>query len=197
MIKQSNNWIGHLETVPKQWSKIGSGIQSIAYTHKNNPNTIIKNIIITGTNDPAYQFTRLALNHQDNPHFPRIYSAKLYNKTPIEDEESGELNHYYKYHLMLTMEKLYNILNTDKEFIEQIFGIPIISSFILERDFTSPQVRLLIRQKTQYPKLAQAMKLMEPLFIHYGSDVNFRNLMYRRTSVGPQLVFLDPIYWKN
>jgi hypothetical protein len=58
-------------------------------------------------------------------------------------------------------------------------------------DVTS--IRQTIYKKTVDPELKKAMKLLEPLFRNFGTDMHFGNVMVRKTGQGSQLVFMDPI----
>lgn len=176
-----------------QWSKIGRpGQQAVAYEHKQKPtkNQAIKVVNISGNSDPAYQFLRLCRNHQDNPHFPKIYNVRQY------PSKNGA------FQMIITMEKLYHIPHNDDNFVYALFGIPNNGTIdlhitILDYIFEDPETRKIIVELTQFKSLKQAMRLLEPLFKHYLPDMHSGNIMYRKTPNGPQLVFLDPIQNEN
>jgi len=173
------------EPTSKYWNDLGSGTFAIAYEPKKQiGNKVVKVLEIYDETDPSYQFLRLCKNHQNNPFFPRIYNVKQYkNKGGV-------------YNIVITMEKLFHIDETNPQLIAQLFGIPLdigLTAQNIHTRFYDNKHRVVIAQSTQYPDLKKAMRLMEPLFNNYSPDVHAENIMYRKTPNGPQLVFADPI----
>lgn len=170
--------------------KIGSGAQGVAYKHPKQPNVIIKTAKMKDPQTDAYaNFIRMVLKHQDNPFFPRIYSAKIYN-TPNSND----------YTMVVTMEKLYPIYRNpklDDIVIDnfQLQGIDIKNVIHLFDYLIIPKNRHMIAKKTRNPKLREALELLEPFFKspNMFMDMHHGNWMMRLTGVGPQLVILDPV----
>jgi len=84
------------------YEKKGAGIDAYVFQHKKNPHEVIKIASIIDENDATYQFVKLILEHQDNPHFPKIYDVRLYRSEP-EKKFHGQL---VKYKMVIRMEKL-------------------------------------------------------------------------------------------
>lgn len=177
---------------------LGRGVQGMAQQHARDPNKVIKTSEIYHENperDEYVQFIKMILDHQNNPFFPRIYSAKLvYN------------NRTDTYELVVTMEKLVSLRNEKiKDVAEHLvaqLGIDVERADTLERDkedfrwlfdwFKNPENRKKIAQKSKNPKFNEAMKLLEPYIEKYGQDLHGGNIMVRLTGHGPQLVIIDP-----
>lgn len=185
---------------PSKWSEIGSGEQAYVYQHKQQPlkNEAIKVLDIYGTTaDAAYQFVRLCKNHQNNPHFPKIHSMKMY---PATTKHSGYMMSPPGHQMIIRMEKLKTIPN-NKEFFLKLFGLSKddIERFELDHYldmfemFDTPEGRREIYNRTEYPSLKQALRLLEPLFRNFEPDMHGGNIMYRDTPTGPILVFIDPV----
>lgn len=190
---------------PKQ-TVLGIGAQTIAYLHKKYPGKVVKAIQVSGTSDPSYQFLRLCAKHQDNPYFPKIYSMKYYPSKPREDADA---DFDYEYD-DLSPARLENtlIVVTDKlqpwsatsddltrlglplEYIPSEFGRSVSQKF--RKVFAEPGWReyMKIYTSATEPALSQALRLMEPLFKHYQSDMHPGNIMTRPDG---QWVFIDPI----
>lgn len=173
-------------------SPIGNeGGQSSAFLHSKSGKVVKVSMLYTGENDPIYQFVRMCLNHQDNSHFPKIYSVKQY-----PGDDTDELR------LALTMERLYPMEWDDIKTYVKMLGInpddwsqfdQTTLSLHVKDMLEKPNVRYKIYKMTTDPSLKQAMKLLEPLFRNYSADMHFGNVMVRKTPQGPQLVFMDPV----
>ncbi len=165
----------------------GGGLQ--ASVHKTKSNTVVKKAYIPNANpeDDAYvKYVKLISEHQGNPFFPRIYSAKMYQEDPVEGAELG------KVYLVVHMERLQEltgkkITDTAQELIRSL-GI----NGLTDNSFDNTASRFSIAEETTNPQLRDAIFLMEPLFREFGSDLHVGNFMLRLTSTGPQLVFADP-----
>lgn len=182
----------------KKWDKLGSpGSQAAAYVHTEK-GTVVKAINIRGPSDPVYQFVRMARRHQDNPYFPKIYSIKLY---PLTDVYRGTRPNQPTHKMMITTEKLFHIGPAMYPLLEKIFHIKFdnqqdydaMCKQLKYRHFSTTAWRRELMNKTQDPKLKQALRLMEPLFRHYQPDMHLGNVMIRRTGGIPQLVIADPV----
>lgn len=196
---------------------IGSGIQAIAYLHKKFPGKIIKTIQISGPEDPSYQFLRLALNHQDNPYFPRIYSVKKYTTKQVMEIKrqlqfrglgaflmgaGNYLPKQKKYTLIVVMEPLKEERITDAEV--KLLGIPnnmlprerkkikpgLMPEYLIRMAFYDPGQRKHTINYVKDPTLKQALRLLEPLFRHYQPDMHGGNILKRSDG---HLVFADPV----
>lgn len=192
---------------------IGSGLQSIAYLHEKFPGKIIKTIQITGPDDPTYQFMRMALRHQDNPYFPKIYSIKKYDTKKLSiwakmfKPKALDIGKFYtpeqkKYTLIVVLEQLRSItieyadlrrmgIRDDLSPKERKRLNPkLIPAFLLRMAFYSPQQRAITRQSVIDPQLKEALRLLEPLFRHFQPDMHEENIMARGDG---HWVFMDPI----
>jgi hypothetical protein len=187
----TTRWEQHGPRPVKQLPQLGTnGGQSTAYIHQPSGKVVKVSLLYTGEQDPIYQFVRMCLKHQDNPHFPKIYSVKQY-----PDDFNGM-------RLIITMEQLYSMDWSDVTTYLTMLGIDPTEWGSFDREYLSgyvrdqlekPDVRHKIYKMTTDPSLKQAMKLLEPLFRNYSADMHFGNVMVRRTSSGSQLVFMDPV----
>lgn len=174
---------------PKNWENVGRGQQSNVFTHPLHPNKVIKvTVALNDVEDPTYQFIRLCKSNQDNPYFPKIYNIKKY---PSGDESV----------LVISLEKLKPLDVSDFEKLKQVMSIPFVSdddkhgSTVggIHHSFQSQTVRRYIMKNTPDTQLKQALRLLEPLFRHYGPDMHLGNIMKRTNG---QIVFIDPITYE-
>lgn len=192
MPKSSKQFQSNWNSNDGKLSSLGTeGGQSSAFLHDKSGKVVKVSMLYTGENDPIYQFVRMCLKHQDNPHFPKIYSVKQY-----PGDDANELR------FVLTMERLYPMEWGDIKTYIKMLGInpddwsqfDTYTLSIHVRDMLEKtNVRHRIYKMTTDPTLKQAMKLLEPLFRNYSADMHFGNVMVRKTSSGPQLVFMDPV----
>lgn len=194
---------------PARFVKIGSGVgaqvgESSIYKDKDHQGVVVKVVRIRNLSDPYYRYVRMVEQHQNNPYFPKIYGFNIYHSDPNQAEE---FENYYgageHYILYVFTEQLYPLHTLgDKKarnFLEQN-GLAIEPNWKLKDDynlrkrFQHADTRKNIRQQTVDPKLRDALRLLEPMFKKFGNDNHVENLMYRRTSKGPQLVFIDPLF---
>lgn len=187
---------------------LGTGAQASASERPSKPGFIQKKVYFhtkDHTKDPYFRFVQIILSHQDNPFFPRISSAKVY-----EDPAGNRF-------MLIEMEKLFSINNPRLEhmwphFLEQMgFDQQTIEHIILQytkykpwaeeeldeimrKAFAMPQYRELMRQQTRNPKFREAMEVLEHLFADPQIDVDTHteNLRARLTGTGPQIVLMDP-----
>jgi hypothetical protein len=187
-ITQSSKVVGSEVKFPNMSILGRPGVQATAYRVGNQAgrDEVVKVVNISGTADPVYQFLRLILNHQDNPHFPKIHSIKKYNK--YSNSKIGQL--------IITMERLLPIPRND-QFLCGLFGVDPkvvdLTTDNVDMWFEEPKDRMEILKATNIPTLKRAIRLIEPLFNNYTPDMHMGNLMYRQSSGGPTLVFLDPV----
>lgn len=179
---------------------LGQGKQGIAQRHGRDPNKVIKTSDIYTENpeqDEYVQFIKMILDHQNNPFFPRIYSAKMVynNKTD-------------SYQLVTTMEKLMKLDNekfedSAKHLFKQLgfntrnplgttYKFPQGNVSNLWSWFQKPANRKKLMATTKNPQLKDAMTLLEPYIKKFGQDLHTGNIMVRLTGHGPQLVIIDP-----
>ena len=172
---------------------LGAGIQGTAFATPR-PNEVRKVYGLDNLNDSYYKFIKMIEQHQDNPFFPRIYRHKVYKNKPITVSRISD----YSMTGVVMMEKLHPMLGgkIPEEVIRAMFnnlGINI-------RNFDD--ISQMFRYKTDMAKrMAETTndQLAEALRILLGSgrrffDLHTNNWMVRLTSVGPQLVILDPVY---
>lgn len=163
------------------------GANSTAYEHKKS-NTVLKvTDLDTLSNTHAnYQFLRLAMKHQDNPYFPKIYKAKAY---PGADGKVKEIT--------MKMEKLYHLNSRNFHILFDELGLSVpykvdmwTASMQLDAMFRKQEFRQQLLTKIKNSKLREALRLLEPLFKHYTPDVHCMNWMVRANN---ELVITDPV----
>lgn len=199
LIKQTNakpdnynfNWDRYqpdFEKTPPKYKELGSGVSSVNFSHKDNPDIVIKSIQINHghyADSSEYQFLRACLNHQDNPWFPKIYNAKLYKSSNK---------------IIVKMEKLEKLTKEDYRKLIKIFNV----GYIVQNKRTMRDVEITLRGKFNTPqnveeliknttntRLQQAFRLLKPFFKKYGSDLHFDNIMKRKNG---HFVLLDPVF---
>ena len=197
----------HEDMLPVDRPPLGKGgVQGAAWDH--GPGTVIKQAYITGPHDPYLQFIKIIEQHQDNPFFPKIYSSNMV-EAEVEGKDPEDI-------LVLKMEKLHPIthpkLRSSAKRIYQSLGFELTPqdertiAAIKDRD---PNITIKIlnnkmkglfkgqRPKegfdTLNPQFVEALRILGPLVRKLGSDMHEGNMMFRLTSVGPQLVILDPV----
>lgn len=189
----------------KEYAILGVGYQAVAYYNKRFPDKVIRASYIHGKGDAHYQLLRVFVNHQNNPYFPKIYSYKIYNAKEFFSDDEDKNNYIKKrtalhpmhgnkkYVLLIVMEKLAEVPydNTVRTAILNKFLIDMreyTSTYLgFEYRFSRSDARKELRNETDDQNLAQAMRIMEPLFNRYGIDIGFNNIMLRRG----QIVFTD------
>lgn len=178
-----------------RFKKVGSGFGSglagsDVFLDTKHPNRVVKVVRIRHKGDQYLQYLRLIEHHQNNPFFPKLYGYKL-----VEQPDSS-------FYLYVFMEKLLPLTLLDKDVATQLLqnvGLPfnkdwpITYSFLLRYELEHKSSRQEMMYTTQYPQFKKAMKLLEPLIKLYGNDMHVDNFMVRLTSVGPQLVIIDPL----
>ena len=186
---------------------INSGYQAQVYQHPRDPNKVIKLVDMDDPNDDSYiDFIKLAMAHQDNPHFPRIFGAKVYEKHDDDKHEESEFQEESMgdYRLVVVMEKLYSVRTHKLEkaaiaAFENI-GIPnrIAAASINKPSLLQDYIEdyyddTMARVSSHVDKFIEAYKLLQPYIDEYGQDMHSKNFMLRITSTGPVLVLVDPL----
>lgn len=174
-------------------NRLGSGVQGHAFD-TNKPNTVRKIYGIDSFDDPYHQFIKMIEQHQDNPFFPRIYRHHVYKNKPLQH---SHLNDYLMTGVVM-MEKLYPLYKgpLDADTIISMFenlGLKINTPDDLYSMFTQRTMIQRVINTTTSDTFAEALRIL----ISSGRkayDLHSGNWMVRLTSVGPQLVILDPVY---
>jgi hypothetical protein len=181
---------------PKE--KLGVGAQGRAHAHPKQQHVVVKTAdVYEPDTDPYVNFVKIAMEHQDNPFFPKIYKAKLVR---VGD---------HMYQLVLTMERLQESANPKiadavvENFKRLGFPQDIADTTTEEKDtITIVKIRAWLRshsnrrqlaKDTPNPQFSEALTLLEPLLKRFENDMHAHNWMVRLTSSGPQLVIIDPI----
>lgn len=196
---------------------LGSGAFATAYRHKDNPYEITKGSKASLKPDGFVSFyDALAKNEdaQSNPYFPRFRAMNKYHgqndrksyiarMEPLEpyknlseeervmlvdkifDEHGSDvINHYWEEE----HRDRQHPRGRDQYFEGEKFAWAVQSA--LENDTWGDELRWTIQDK----KFLQAIEFLQEAAekFEFDLDMHFNNLMVRRTSVGPQLVFNDP-----
>jgi len=192
---------------------VANGIQAIVFSHNKKPNTIIKMTGVTGTNDPAYQFLRVCVNHQDNPYFPKITNYKSYKNKALTDDDLDYLEQQPSfvmepiddkpYQLLIVSEKLYDLNaigeTAIKKLLDDLGLTEVLSRFrkpsigqAFVTAFNDESTRSLMQHACPDKWFKQALRLLEPLFknANFLPDMHFNNIMLRQNG---HLVIIDPI----
>ena len=177
----------------KSPNQLGAGVQGIAF-NTNKPNTIRKVYGLDDFNDPYYQFIKMIEQHQDNPFFPRIYRHHVYKNKPLNQ---SRISDYFMTGVVM-MEKLQPLFGgrIDQDVVRALFanlGVSIREVDDLQWIFEDrAQIQKVINTTTN-DTFAEALRIL----ISSGRktyDLHAGNWMVRLTSIGPQLVILDPVY---
>lgn len=196
------------EDHPERFTEIGEGIgagimHSKIYLDKKQPNQILKVVPIHDQRDSYYTYVRMIEKHQNNPFFPKIAGIRLYEVEPYEHTSDSGYKSNIKEHLLLYvwMEKLVPLSKLDSEHARQLLSnVGIFYEGDFKDDLTMRSLfdmkfqRQDIAQNSQIPQFNKALRLLEPLFKKFHSDLHAGNMMVRLTGVGPQLVITDPVY---
>lgn len=185
---------------PEGIEHLGGGQFGTAVSKVNNPNVAYKIGKLSGNKVETDGFIQYLLACKKystgNPYMPRIYSLKVF-----EDPKG-----YKVYHL--AMERLHNAdtISVEEwpELLYKMFNI----RYSIDKKFTSSEG--FIRYFVDYvdnaltrgmglikdPALRQTLQIIKSVLDRSGktSDVHHKDLMCRRTTAGPQIVIIDPIY---
>ncbi len=192
--------------MPQRFQKVGGGIgagilDSEIYLDKQHPNRILKMVMIRNMRDPYYRYIRMIEQHQNNPFFPRVYGIKVYDAPGYEAEYTAVPDHQVLY---VWMEKLQPLSNFDPELVYQLLdniGVRYrgavsteTGDYSLRKQFERPAQRQRYAKLTPDPKFKEALRLLEPLFKNFRSDLHIENIMARAINHNLQLVITDPLY---
>lgn len=182
---------------------IGVGLQAQVFEppslQKANKVVKIARILTETPEDDGYlKYVNLVLDHPDNPFFPKIYFAKLYQVKNKEASLMVELERLHE----VTGERLIDVAREQfsrlgfKEDVLIMVNNSLqggrISELLDDAGFRKDLVT-----NSNNPKFKEAMTLLEPLLS--GSvpgvinDMHAGNWMLRLTGHGPHLVISDPI----
>lgn len=194
---------------------LGNGMYAAAIEHENHPGEVTKvSSQIDDLNRDGYfrYVSNIVKNDriQSNPYFPKIYKIKIYKTEPTNTANSA-------YFYTMQMEKLYSVKELSEDEVEMLmdkmFHITHSYKTGQENDHT-PNVRDMIATidyaissgfkkvksvnhstNLKDPHLKQAILIIKKLVRNSGltNDIHGGNLMFRRTSVGVQLVITDPL----
>lgn len=196
--------------------KLGTGAFASAYRHKDNPYDVVKGTKARNIPDGFKAFFDAISkdeNAQSNPYFPRFRSMNTFQgdekqtyiarMEPLEkyqnlSEKEREMlvNKIFNEHGMDVINHYWeeetrdrqNPRGRDQHFAGEKFAWAIRAA--LENDTWGDELRWTIEDK----KFLQAIEFLQETAekTKYDLDMHFNNLMVRRTSIGPQLVFNDP-----
>lgn len=192
---------------------LGAGAFGSAIQNQSSP-TVMK--VSRGTNnldnDGYYQYVSRLGKHDamaSNPYFPKIYKIKVFANS---GEQPADNQHKrMKYFYFVEMERLDPLSKSSEEeilyFYEKIAGRRPSERAIaqLHRDknlFVNDYLNEVIGHLAQRvpanvddPLMRQALLFIKNIIRdgHGRFDLHYGNIMVRRTSVGPQLVFSDPM----
>lgn len=153
--------------------RVGTGGFSVVWG-KPNSKTVLK---LVKVEDHAYMdFVKLALKHQDNPHFPR-FSSKIIR-----------LNDDYK---AIRMERL--VAGKGAEDNYRSMAAYVIERYILRKgdidglaDYVIDDINKVFEQ---YPRIKEACDLIIANLHHHQNDLHPGNVMFR----GDTMVITDPV----
>lgn len=202
-----------------QTKELGKGREAKAFEHPTHPGSVLKYVTIKREPNESAQvvFTQMAIEHKDNPFFPKIYKAKV---IPMEDPEHG------RYQMIVEMEKLQPLTgNKIRHMIPHILKQVGLEEKdvkkLIKSGVTNPNADMsnwledpkgqkaaiafadivndweTLERMAQYsknPQFAEAIQAIQDWNMDFNLDLHHDNLMFRLTSVGPQLVILDPLY---
>lgn len=198
---------------------IGEGYFAKVYPGRKT-NTVIKVANAQNPDDAYINFIREAMDHQDNPFFPRVYNAKIYKTDPDQNLERYKNLTKYEFVFVveterlipLTSEKIYDSI---PHILEQL-GIKadeLISDtgqadkrrdydqdseerhFILSTKLNAAFEEIeQLKHMTDNQQFIEALNAVERLHQKgHNVDMHAANAMVRLTSTGPQLVLTDPV----
>jgi len=184
-----------------------------AYVSATGVNTVTKTIDLLGRQDSILHFLRLCQEHEGNPYFPKIYKAKVYAYVNNEGRKkygaivqmerlvpssSPKLSHIWP-HILRNLgfndrsigeaeARIAKLKSADPANIARIYLLPLINSIEGYGEELS-----IVATRGLDPQFIEAVNVMLPVIEeHQGTDLGVHNFMFRLTSTGPQLVFIDP-----
>jgi len=184
------------ETSARKPKEIGSGIYSSVYDNPADPHTV-KKTQSYASSDPFLEYVELIIKHKlwENPHFPRIYGTKYFNFKGGLRRGQWKIERLHKIHTLN--------LEESKGLVERYFGVETESKYTLIRllgDLENKKTIENIKDETFKQAAIKIHSLIDDLprvsfdstVPRAGLDLHGDNFMIRRTSVGPQVVFMDP-----
>ncbi len=197
---------------------LGSGLYSDTIEHENEPGVVrkISKKMIDVTKDGYFKFISTIVTNdrlQSNPYLPKIYKIKIYKTVNVE--KKNRIEYFY----VVQMEKLYPIEQLDSKEMEMITNKALhikstpnnkekiraphdalvdtlynALSYVRYQDDSVGHESIDNTVNIKDPQLKQAILFVKKsIRISGGNDLHEGNLMFRRTSVGPQLVITDPL----
>ena len=176
------------ERIPRRGKRLGSeGLQGGAFEHPSEVGIVYKKADIRDIKyDPYIKFVILALKHQDNPFFPKIYDAVIYKKDPKTKNDGKS-----EYELVVKMERLYPIDNPKlidaavESFIQ--LGMPLSHVGSIQGQhgpsfydyFKDEKFRKELASTTKNPQLKKALKLLEPYIKRFRSEIRFFQFYFK------------------
>jgi len=196
--------------IMKDKKLLGSGVQALVYAHTKDANKIIKVVNVTGENDASVQFLRLCVNHENNPYFPKVYTYKMYDNSELTEDDIDFLKYrtliqptQEKYMLVMVVERLMPLFHEDAKFVWNMFkSLGFFDPFNsyrnlndlyldIRQQFANPTRRLKLKSRITDDNLIKALRLIEPLFKNFMSDLHSDNFMIRPST--KELVIIDPV----
>jgi hypothetical protein len=179
--------------------RLGAGLQAVVVDRIKKPGVVTKVFGFNTEEDGYLQFLRFIQKHQNNPFLPRIYKIRLYRKE--FDIYINRIDSVYDNTGVVDMEKLLP-LNSPKikdAISHQLQALGMSEQFAkslatsqLINYYHDAIVNKKIERNAQFEEVVNFLRT-------YGTiadlDLHSGNIMARLTSVGPQLVLIDPI-WK-
>lgn len=181
-------------------NEIGEGGYAKAYKSKDNIHHVVKVANLSGMGDPYLSFIRILLRNQDNPFFPRIYSAKIC-KTPTNASDFFITPNIFIVEMETLMPLNKKVIEESSRYLLKQAGFEFsdeddfrrISRIILDSTSTNEK-RHELRERSKNPQFVKALDALEFLFNRHMVDTHSDNWMIRLTQFGkPQLVIIDPV----
>lgn len=206
---------------PKEWPKkgtelLGKGVTAFAITKGSKPHEV-RRITFDSMHprfDPYIRFLKIAIKHQDNPFFPKIYLVKIFKKSGIH-QSRGKYFYYTELERLSSWEKL--SWAQWSQLYNQYFGTSLrdaqmsdASKSGVAHDFSLRLAELIKDPRQQRwgsrlhikniddKNLKQAVNALK---LSLGGselirlDLHKDNVMYRFTPYGTQPVITDPFYY--
>lgn len=203
------------------WSKmkhIDAGAEGDVYETRSG-NSVLKVVRLhemEAKNNSYMRFVSVCLAHQDNPFFPKIFSAKVYRIRPEQQQHTktrrpadspyDEVDEHAMNVLVVHMERLIPIDMVSDAVRQKVFGRLEMKTFtdnhhhpqkfkdkLLANDLgTRRNVRKMIESTTNV-NFRTALQALQHLFAVFDGDTHSGNWMIRNSGSGPQLVIIDPI----
>lgn len=163
------------------------GLQSKAMYHSPSRSVVKHTNMHMQQEDPSYQFLRLALQHQDNPYFPKVHKIKGYDINGRTTQTVSKMERLYPM-AWDDVKKFLTVLGIDPHPYGSFDTIGLNNS--IYANFKKPEWRVKYASRSPDANFKKALRLLEPLFRHYGPDMHFDNVMVRGNG---EIVLLDPV----